>query len=149
MYVFFPRIPEVPILDLVRVCAIVVSPAVALISALFVVTAYELEGGDLLVQRLFWRTRLSLGGLTQAGFDPAAMQRSLRLFGNGGLFSISGLFSNRTLGRYRAFVTDPRHAVVLRLRDRVLVLSPANPGAFLDALAQHHPSTLTRSRIGY
>jgi hypothetical protein len=47
------------------------------------------------------------------------------------VFSFTGLFRNRTLGMYRAFVTDPRRAVVLRLPRRTVVVSPADPEAFV------------------
>ncbi|HXZ86218.1 MAG TPA: PH domain-containing protein, partial [Myxococcota bacterium] len=65
--------------------------------------------------------------------DAQAMTGSMRLFGNGGLFSFTGLFQSRTLGRYRAFVTDPARAVVLRTARRVVIVSPAEPQAFVEA----------------
>ncbi len=46
------------------------------------------------------------------------MRGSLRLFGNGGMFSITGLYRNRALGNYRAFVTDLKKTVVLRFMKR-------------------------------
>jgi hypothetical protein len=70
------------------------------------------------------------------------MRRSLRLFGNGGLFSITGIFQNATLGRYRAFVTDPKQAVVLRYESRVVVLSPANPDELLGHLELVSPGSV-------
>jgi hypothetical protein len=98
---------------------------IALIAVLFVVTAYELEGAELRIRRLLWATRVPLEGLTQAWHDPEAMTRSIRLWGNGGLYSVTGLFRNRRLGRYRAFVTDPARAVVFQLPKRTVVISPA------------------------
>jgi len=67
------------------------------------------------------------------------MKGSLRLFGNGGLFSSSGLFWNRRLGRYRAFATDPGNAVVLEFPDRTLVVTPESPSGFLAALKLYRP----------
>lgn len=110
-------------------------PLAALVgAALFTIRGYVLEPRHLLVQRLLWSTRVPLAGLERAWHDPQAMDRSIRLFGNGGLFSISGLFRNRTLGRYRAFATDPGRAVVLVLGPRTVVVTPGEPRAFLQQL---------------
>lgn len=62
------------------------------------------------------------------------MGRSLRLFGNGGLFCSAGWFRNRTLGRYRAFAMSPRHAVVLTFAARVVAVTPDDPERILRAL---------------
>ncbi len=119
---------------------LVVVPPIAIAAALlFVVRGYRIEGDRLEVQRLLWSTRIPLDGLERAWHDPQAMQRSIRVFGNGGLFAISGLFRSRALGNYRAFVTRPDRAVVLRTPSRVVVISPAEPRAFLHALAARHP----------
>ena len=110
-----------------------VPPLVGLLAVLFVVRGYELAPGELRVIRLLWSTRVPLAGLREVRADSEAMTGSLRLFGNGGLFSFTGLFQSRTLGRYRAFVTDPKHAVVLHTASRVIVVSPADPRAFVEA----------------
>lgn len=94
---------------------------------LFTVRGYRLEPGRLLVQRLLWSTPVDLAGLRSARHDPEAMRRSLRLLGNGGMFAIAGLFSNRQLGRYRAFATNPKNAVVLDFGERKVVVTPGRP----------------------
>jgi hypothetical protein len=116
---------------------------IALIAVLFVVTAYEVEGTELRIRRLLWATRVPLGGLTRAWHDPEALKGSIRLFGNGGLYSVTGLFQSRRLGRYRAFVTDPACAVVLELPKRTVVVSPADPTAFLQLLPALVPGVRT------
>jgi hypothetical protein len=113
------------------------------IALLFVVKSYEIGPRELLIHRLLWPTRLSLVGLTHAWYDPAAMCRSIRLFGNGGLYSITGLYRNRQLGRYRAFVTDPKRSVVLRLPDRTVVISPEDPELFARHLSSLFPGLET------
>jgi hypothetical protein len=113
-------------------------------SALFVVRGYELEPNVLLVRRLLWSTRIPLDNLTNAWADPTAMKKSLRLFGNGGLFVFAGLFTNRKLGRYRAFATQPRNSVVLKLSNRTVVVTPDRPRDFLQAL----PLFCPRVKIG-
>jgi len=112
--------------------------AILLISVLFVVRGYELTYDALHVRRLLWSTVVPLADITRAWADPKAL-RAVRLFGNGGLFSISGLFWNRSLGRFRVFANDPRRAVVLDLAGRRVVVTPERPDAFLDDLRRFYP----------
>jgi PH (Pleckstrin Homology) domain-containing protein len=103
------------------VLLVLATPAIAV---LFIVAGYELDARALRVRRLLWSTSLPLAGIERAWHDPWAMKGSLRVFGNGGMFSITGLFQSKRLGRYRAFVTDPSRAVVLVRGRSTLVLSP-------------------------
>jgi PH (Pleckstrin Homology) domain-containing protein len=125
--------PDFEPLKWVRLFVWIVCALVAVGSLLFVVTEYEIGGGQLLVRRLFWQTRVDLRGLLGVQYDPAALRGSWRLFGNGGLFSFSGLFYNARLGRYRLFGTNLRHAVILRLPRGAVVITPENPQAFVAA----------------
>jgi hypothetical protein len=107
--------------------------------ALFVVRGYAIDGSTLRVRRLLWSSIVPLDSLRGAWSSPDAMRGSLRLFGNGGLFSISGLFRNRDLGSYRAFAMDPRLAVVLDFPDRKVVITPETPERFLAQLRVARP----------
>lgn len=111
-------------------------PAVIVGCALFTIRGYSLTHDAILIQRLLWATRVPLAGLKSITFDPNAMRWSIRTFGNGGCFSFSGYFSNRRLGAYRAFVTDPRRTVVLRYSHRTVVVSPDRPEAFVDKISR-------------
>lgn len=95
--------------------------------ALFTVRGYTVIPPLLLVHRLLWTTRVSLAGLQSITFEPKAMRWSWRLWGNGGLFSFCGYYWSRHLGSYRAFVTDMKRTVVLRLPQRAIVISPDWP----------------------
>lgn len=120
----------------------IVLPAVVLFGcALYTIRGYEVDSTAVYVQRLLWRTPIPLAGLERAWASPEAMAGSIRLFGNGGLFSFSGLFRNRHLGSYRAFATDPTRAVVLEFAGRKVVLTPDSPAAFLDRLRHAAPAT--------
>ncbi|MCL4801272.1 MAG: PH domain-containing protein [Burkholderiales bacterium] len=109
------------------------------VASLFMIRGYRLDAAGLHVERLLWADRIALDGLRGAWADHQATARSLRLFGNSGFFCIAGLFSNRKLGRYRAFATDPQRAVVLDLAPRKIVVTPDDPWAFLDALRHRFP----------
>jgi len=111
-------------------------PLVILAGAvLFVIRSYTIEPGELCIQRLLWTTRLPLTGLQSAEVVPNVMRGSLRWFGNGGFFSITGWYRNRTLGNYRAFVTSLENTVVLRFESRSVVISPENPERFVAEIS--------------
>jgi hypothetical protein len=115
------------------------------ISLLFLVTGYGIEERSLQVRRLIWTTVVPLDDLDRAWRDPRAMKGSIRVWGNGGLFSFSGLFQNRGLGRYRVFVTDPACAVVLSRPRGAVVISPADPEEFLRQIAFAFPGLRTQA----
>ena len=111
--------------------SMIVLPLLILLSAaFFVIRGYILMEDTLLVQRLGWASRIDLSDLNAAETDPEAMTRSIRTFGNGGLFCFAGKFRNKKLGSYRAFVTAPKRSVILRFTDRTIVVSPEEPEAF-------------------
>jgi hypothetical protein len=95
------------------------------------VRGYTLTEQEIVVHRGFWDTRLALAGLRSVSGDAEAMRGSVRVFGNGGLFSITGRYWNRKLGWYRAYVTDQSRGVVLRYADRTIVISPHDPQQFI------------------
>ena len=104
-------------------------------TGLLAVRGYSIVDRSLLIHRLFWDTCIPVGTVKSAVVDPAAMKRSLRIAGNGGVFAFTGWFRNRQLGLYRAFVTNRRHCVVIRGSERTVVLSPDDPQAFVEAMA--------------
>ena len=105
--------------------------AVMAFSALFMIRGYVVTADEILIERPLWSTRFARNKLESAVDDPVVLRGSIRLFGNGGFFSFTGVFQSRKLGRYRAFVTDPTRCVILRFTDRVVVVSPADPEAFI------------------
>jgi len=101
-------------------------------SLLFMVRGYVLTESQIEVQRLGWSTVLPFAGLAAVSGEPQGLQGSLRLFGNGGLFGISGWFWNRRIGRFRAYATDPERAVLLRYRDgRKVLVTPHDVQHFI------------------
>ena len=103
--------------------AMVGVPLVLLLGALpFMVRGYVLTESHIEVRRLGWSSILPLAGLVAVTGEPEGLRGSVRLFGNGGLFGISGWFWNRRIGRFRAYATDPGRAVLLRYRDGTKVV---------------------------
>lgn len=139
LYKAIPRGTSAPFAEVFGTLLLGVPLLTLAVAVLFVVTGYRIEPGCLHVRRLLWTTQVRLEGLDRAWHDPTAMCKSLRLVGNGGLFSVTGWFWNSRLGRYRAFVTDHRRAVVLQCRSGVVVISPADPQALLAHLSKTVP----------
>lgn len=119
---------------LLGLAIVFIFPAILVFSLLFMVTGYAVEGNVLHVERLFWSTHISLDGLSKVWFEPAVGKGSIRIFGNGGLYSFTGVYHNEALGRYRLFATDFTRAVVLVLPQRKVVITPASPEVFIDYL---------------
>jgi hypothetical protein len=116
--------------------------AMLAVIAIFCVRGYELAPGELRIRRLFFNTRWRIDESATATVRPRAMRGSWRLWGNGGLFAISGLFSGSGLGRYHAFVTDPARTVVITTRRGIVVVSPDRPAEFAAAIEQvRYPRT--------
>lgn len=101
----------------------------------YVVRGYTLEAGTLRIHRLFWDTVIPLAGLRIAEVVPHAMHGSVRICGNGGLYSFTGHFWNKRLGHYRAYVNDWKRPVVLCFTTRnTIVLSTDDPEGFVEVV---------------
>jgi Bacterial PH domain len=72
-----------------------------------------------------------LAGLRSVTGDIEAMRGAIRLLIIDGVFSFTGRYWSMKLGWYRALVTDPSRAVVLRYADRKIVISPHDPQQFI------------------
>lgn len=67
--------------------------------------------------------------------SPIDYAGSIRVFGIAGLFGTIGYFRNKTLGRYKAFVTDPENAVKSSFGNGTkIVLSPEDPITFQQTI---------------
>jgi hypothetical protein len=108
--------------------------AILMGAAIFMIRGYELTRDKLYIQRLGWKTPVNLHELQAVEIDPQAMKRSIRIFGNGGLFCFAGQFQNKKLGAYRAFATNPDLAVILRFTEKVVVVTPDNPNKFMTQI---------------
>ena len=99
------------------------------------ILAYELAGSSLVVRRAFLSRRFSLEGLASAEVESDVMRGACRVVGNGGLGAVAGLFRSRRWGSFRAYLSDPATAVVLRWKSGACVMvSPAEPRALVEEL---------------
>lgn len=113
--------------------------AILLTPMMLTVRGYDVVPRELRIRRLCWATRWPLDGLAGARLRPNVMAGSWRIWGNGGMFAFSGRFSNATLGRYRAYVTDQKRTVVLDTPKGILVVSPDRPEHFIAAVTAASP----------
>ena len=125
--IFAPIQPPLPAVVLL----IAVPPLIVAETFAARVRGYTLTEDTITVRRGMWNTHLPLAGMRSVTGDVDAMRGSVRVFGNGGLFSITGRYWNRKLGWYRAFATDQSRAVVLRYADRTVVITPHDPQQFI------------------
>jgi hypothetical protein len=93
-----PRGSVVWVVSVVWIVSMTVMPLLILtIAMFFLIRGYVLTQDRLIVQRLGWNSTLNLSDLRSAEADSNAMARSIRTFGNGGLFCFAGCFRNKKL----------------------------------------------------
>jgi hypothetical protein len=123
-------------------CALVAVPACILALAfLSIVSGYVLTATQLEVERPFWNTAFPLAQLVSVAGDADVLTGSVRLLGNGGIFSFTGFFWKRGLGLYRSFATDPARAVIMRFRRFTIVVTPDDPLRFIVRVRTHLATT--------
>ncbi|HEY8961576.1 MAG TPA: PH domain-containing protein [Luteolibacter sp.] len=111
-------------------------PLVLLLALPFMIRGYAITPDAILIRRLFWTTRLERARFRSAEVMPRVMATSFRACGNGGGFSFTGWYWNKSLGPFRAFVTDLNRTVVLRFDKRIVVVSPDDPVDFVTELSR-------------
>jgi hypothetical protein len=108
------------------------------ISCLLTIRGYRVARNTLYIRRLAWETKVDIADFEDAEvLPPGTIGAQVRLFGNGGLFSFSGWYWSKKLGRYRMWVTDPKLQLVLNCRSRKIVVSPDAPEEFIRAVRHH------------
>src|SRR4051794_518707 len=96
-------------------------------------TGFTVGSGKLAVTRRALRPVLfPLADLAVA--RPAALPRSWRLLGNGGVFGFWGTFRNKDWGRFRVYATDQHRGVLLEWPERKMFVSPADQEEFCRAV---------------
>lgn len=94
----------------------------------------RLEGDELVIVGPGFPVRFSLAELESIEPDRDPMAGARKRRGNDGLGAVSGLFRSKKLGDFRAHLTDRERGVVLRAAAGTLVVSPAQPVIFIDAV---------------
>lgn len=101
----------------------------------FTIRGYEIAEGCLWVQRLVWKTRIPLQSLTTAEWRPGSFGFAWRTCGNGGLYSFTGWYYQKSLGAFRALATRTTDGVILTFSDRKpIVVTPDDPARFVETV---------------
>jgi Bacterial PH domain len=111
---------------------VVAMPLIALPLGLRVmVRGYRASADGIEIERFGWSTPRPLAGPRRLGADPQALAGSVRHWGNGGFFGITGFYSNPRYGRLRAWATDAARAVVLQFGGHAVMRTPHDPQRFV------------------
>ena len=107
--------------------------AVSFFCYLYAPVAYELRSDRLIVR--FRRGEKEFSPVKQCSTLGERLPFGLRLWGNGGLFAATGIFWNRSLGVFRAYLTSCRYQdmVLVETATRKVIISPQNPDEFVRA----------------
>jgi len=122
--------------SLARIAATFLPLAILAGTLPFIVRSYVLGDGELRIERFGWSNRFTIAQIESTEVNPEAMRWSIRLCGSGGLFGFFGWFRNKTLGTYRAYCTDLKNTVVVKLKDRTIVVTPHDPVRFVKEIQQ-------------
>ena len=88
--------------------------------------AYEITPGNQLTIRLRLGSHV-FGPVRQCVILDGPVSFGLRLWGNGGLFAVTGIFWNGSFGKFRAYVTNLRKLVLVEAQDGgKIIISPDN-----------------------
>ena len=104
------------------------------LGGLFSVQGYSVVEGKLLVHRGGWAHTFDLKKLCSVEVSPDVIIGSASLWSTRGYFGIAGYLRNATLGRYRAYVTEGKKAVVLDIGGDKVVVTPEQPEEFAEAV---------------
>jgi len=104
------------------------------VAFVFSVRGYSVGRGELIIHRPGWSTHVDLSLLVDAEIDPEGLSPSLRIGGIGGLFASVGFFWSPSRGRYRAYATDARRAVMLDLGGERILVTPDDPAELAAAV---------------
>lgn len=115
-------------------------PLLSIFLALFLVgflavRGYDVGDGQLVIHRPAWDTFIDLGDLNEARTAPKLVWSSFSLWSTRGLFGFIGYGYASEIGSYRAYITDPSKAVMLRFSSgKVVVVSPESPTEFIASV---------------
>jgi len=105
--------------------------ALLLLASSRAIRGYRLTDEHIRIKRLVGGEVLPIANLQGVDGMAQAMQGSICLFANCGVFAMSGWYFNRRLKLYRAYATDPTRAVVLLVGKRKIVITPHDPQQFI------------------
>lgn len=111
-------------------------------SLLLKVRGYEVTPSQVVAKFGFSSREFPISEIESVTLQPNALRGSRRDMGNGGLWSFLGSFSSPELGKIRAYVSDTRKTVVMKMPEYAVVMSPGDPAAFIAAVEERRKGAL-------
>lgn len=96
----------------------------------------DLEDGWLVVQMRRRRERLAVAGAEAWRLTPDEVAHLETLTTSGGVAAGTGGFESHRLGEFDLYASNLQNAVVVDLGESRLIVTPDDPGAFLEAIAK-------------
>jgi hypothetical protein len=116
---------------------LIILPFAALgIGLLFRVWGYDIYEDHIRIRRIVFPVRLPIAQFKSVEKAPELMNRSVRTFGNGGLFGFYGRFWKPGFGKFQAYVTNPENTIALKSDEKMVALSPDQPQNFVRLLRE-------------
>lgn len=107
----------------------------ALVTRSMAPKGYALSDAELLIDRKIKPVRIPLREITEVrALEDGLFRGSLRLMGTSGFYGHYGLFWNRKLGKFRAYVTRTKDLVAVRTEKGLFLLSPDDTKDFTISL---------------
>lgn len=109
---------------------------------LYSIKGYSIDHHSIHIYRPIGTKSYKLDQFTEiiTGLSHIKKSLTLRLWGNGGLFSITGLFWNKKLGKFKAYLSDPSKCIILIGATQKIAISPDPPEEFVKTLKMHRPN---------
>jgi hypothetical protein len=126
-----------PAVALILAFGSLIGPAVVLATSFYCPLRYKVRPTEVVVVRFGPNVRIPLSKVQTIGVVPEkeVFGGSRRIAASGGLFGYFGHFSSRAFPSFRAYVSRQESLVLLQVQDgEPIVVSPDNPGAFVDAV---------------
>ncbi len=108
--------------------------AILLAAFLLAPRYYMIVDKSLVIKRYLGHITIPLSDFASIrALDAGEMRFAIRTFGVGGFFGYYGRFWCRSMGSFRAYITDRSNCVVIQTRQgRKIVISPENRQEFLE-----------------
>lgn len=110
--------------------------AIFLASFLFAPRCYVVVNNSLIIKRYLGHVAVPLSEIASVrALDAGEIRFAIRTFGVGGFFGYYGRFWCRSIGSFRAYITDRSNCVVIQTRHgHKIVISPENRLEFLELI---------------
>ncbi|MBT3983893.1 MAG: hypothetical protein HOE90_21230 [Bacteriovoracaceae bacterium] len=106
----------------------------------FSVRGYRVETNELVILRTFHRDFIPIGEITSIEKIERLPKFTLRVFGNGGLFSFSGNYWSKGIGHFKAYVTNFDNLVMVTAAQKKMLISPDQPDELIAQVQKEMPS---------